>query len=142
MLRSDIRFGERGGSVDRKVIYTQNAPEAVGPYSQAIRDGELLFCSGQVALDPGSGELLGSSVADQTRRAMDNLQAVLEAGGASFGSVVKVTAYLTDMNDFAEFNEVYAEYFTSSPPARATVGVAALPKGARVEVECIARVEG
>jgi 2-iminobutanoate/2-iminopropanoate deaminase len=126
----------------KKVIYTQNAPEAVGPYSQAIRDGELLFCSGQVALDPGSGDLVGSSVADQTRRAMDNLAEVLKAGGATFDDVVKVTAFLMDMNDFAEFNEVYAEYFTSSPPARATVQVAGLPKGARVEVECIARVNG
>jgi 2-iminobutanoate/2-iminopropanoate deaminase len=126
----------------KKVIYTQNAPEAVGPYSQAIRDNELLFCSGQVALDPASGELVGSSVADQTRRAMDNLGEVLKAGGATFDDVVKVTAFLMDMNDFAEFNEVYAEYFSASPPARATVQVAGLPKGARVEVECIARVEG
>ena len=126
----------------KKVIYTQNAPEAVGPYSQAIQDDGLLFCSGQVALDPASGDLAGASVADQTRRAMDNLGAVLKAGGATFDSVLKVTAYLTDMNDFAEFNEVYAEYFTSSPPARATVGVAGLPKGARVEVECVARVDG
>ena len=125
----------------KKVVYTQNAPEAVGPYSQAIRVDGFLFCSGQVALDPGSGELVGSSVADQTRRAMDNLREVLKAGGATFENVVKVTAFLMDMNDFAEFNEVYAEYFASSPPARATVQVAGLPKGARVEVECIARLE-
>ncbi|MGH2808456.1 MAG: RidA family protein [Actinomycetota bacterium] len=125
--------------MSKKVIYTQNAPEAVGPYSQAIKDGDLLFCSGQVALDPSSGELVGSSVGDQTRHAMDNLGAILNAGGATFESIVKVTAYLTDMNDFAEFNEVYGEYFKSSPPARATIGVAALPKGARVEVECVAR---
>jgi 2-iminobutanoate/2-iminopropanoate deaminase len=127
--------------VTRKVIYTQNAPEAVGPYSQAIRDGDLLFCSGQVALDPSSGELLGSSVADQTQRAMDNLGEILKAAGADFSNIVKVTAYLMDMNDFVEFNETYAGYFSSNPPARATVQVAGLPKGARVEVECIARLE-
>jgi 2-iminobutanoate/2-iminopropanoate deaminase len=127
--------------VTKKVVYTQNAPEAVGPYSQAVRIDGFLFCSGQVALDPGTGELMGTSVADQTRRAMDNLGAVLKAGGAGFDDVVKVTAFLMDMNDFAEFNEVYGEYFTSAPPARATVQVAGLPKGARVEVECIARIE-
>ena len=122
----------------KEVVFTPQAPEAVGPYSQAIKQNGLVFCSGQVPLDPSSGELLGGSVADQTRRAMDNLRAVLEAAGSSFENVVKVTAYLVDMNDFAEFNGVYGEYFSSDPPARATVGVAALPKGARVEVECIA----
>ena len=125
--------------MNKKVIYTQQAPEAVGPYSQAIKSGKLLFCSGQVGLDASSGELVQGSVGDQTRRAMENLRVVLEEGGVSFGHVLKVTAYLTDMNDFAEFNEVYGEFFTSDPPARATVGVAALPKGARVEVECVAR---
>lgn len=126
--------------MNKEVIHTQNAPEAVGPYSQAIRSGDLLFCSGQVALDQSSGELVGGSVSDQTRRAMDNLQAVLEEAGATFDDVVKVTAYLTDLNDFQEFNAVYAQYFMDAPPARATVGVVSLPKGAQVEVECIARV--
>lgn len=126
--------------MDKEVIFTQRAPEAVGPYSQAIRSGDLLFCSGQVALDAGSGELVGGSVADQTRRAMENLKGVLEEAGATFDDVVKVTAYLTDINDFSEFNVVYAQYFTDQPPARATVGVESLPKGAQVEVECIARV--
>lgn len=122
----------------KEVVFTPQAPEAVGPYSQAIKQNGLVFCSGQVPLDPATGELLGGSVADQTRRAMDNLRAVLEAAGSSFEDVVKVTAYLVDMDDFVEFNGVYGEYFRSDPPARATVGVAALPKGARVEVECIA----
>ncbi len=124
----------------KQVIMTTDAPEAVGPYSQAIKDGDLLFCSGQVALDPATGELVGASVAEQTRRALENLKAVLAAGGTSLANVVKVTAYLTDIDDFAEFNDVYAGYFAEDPPARATVGVAALPKGARVEVECVARV--
>ena len=122
----------------KEVVHTDAAPEAVGPYSQAIKMNNLVFCSGQVALDAGSGELVGESVADQTTRAMDNLKAVLAEAGATFDDVVKVTAYLTDMNDFVEFNEVYAKYFTNEPPARATVGVAGLPQGARVEVECIA----
>lgn len=122
----------------KEIVHTSKAPEAVGPYSQAVKENGLVFCSGQVPLDPASGELLEGSVADQTRRAMDNLKAVLEAAGSSFDKVVKVTAYLVDMNDFVEFNGVYGEYFTDAPPARATVGVAALPKGARVEVECVA----
>ena len=121
-------------------VSTDRAPEAIGPYSQAVRSGKYVFCSGQVPLDPASGELVGESVSDQTRRAMENLGAVLEAAGASFQSVVKVTAYLTDMADFPEFNEVYGSYFEAEPPARATVGVASLPKGARVEVECVAEI--
>ena len=119
-------------------VSTDKAPAAIGPYSQAVACGDLIFCSGQVALDPVTGDLLEDSVGEQTRRAMDNLSAVLSAAGTAFSRVVKTTIYLTDMNDFAEFNGVYSEYFTSDPPARATVGVAALPKGARVEVECIA----
>jgi len=126
--------------LDKKVVFTQQAPEAVGPYSQAIKLNGLVFCSGQVPLDPGTGELVEGSVADQTSRAMENLGAVLGEAGSSFDDVVKVTAYLTDMADFVEFNAVYARFFTDDPPARATVGVAALPKGARVEVECVALV--
>ena len=126
----------------KKIVTTTKAPSAVGPYSQAVVSGGLVFCSGQVPLDPGSGELLKGSVAEETRRAMDNLKAVLEEAGASFDAVVKTTAYLTDINDFAEFNDAYGSYFTQDPPARATVGVAALPKGARVEVECVARIPG
>ena len=124
--------------MDKNVIFTTDAPEAIGPYSQALTAQGLVFCSGQVALDPASGELVGESVADQTRRAMENLGAMLRAAGSDFDRVVKVTAYLTDMADFPEFNEVYGEFFSGKPPARATVGVASLPKGARVEVDCIA----
>jgi len=122
----------------RSVVSTTKAPRAIGAYSQAIRSDGLIFCSGQVALDSATGELVGESVADQTRRCMENLSAVLEAAGAGLESVVKVNAYLTDMNDFAEFNEVYGEFFSDEPPARAAIGVAGLPKGARVEIECIA----
>jgi 2-iminobutanoate/2-iminopropanoate deaminase len=126
--------------VAKQTVSTKDAPEAIGPYSQAVKSGSYVFCSGQVALDPGSGELIEGSVGEQTRRAMDSLGAVLEAAGVGFDSVVKVTAYLTDMGDFPEFNEVYGSYFGSEPPARATVGVASLPKGARVEVECVAEI--
>ncbi len=123
----------------KRVIQTGDAPAAVGPYSQAIGVPGLVFCSGQVALDPGTGELVGGAVAEETRRALQNLAAVLEAAGARLADVVKVTAYLTDIADFAEFNDAYADFFGDQPPARATVGVASLPKGARVEVECIAQ---
>jgi 2-iminobutanoate/2-iminopropanoate deaminase len=123
----------------REVVATDHAPAAVGAYSQAIASEGLVFCSGQIALDPSSGDMVGGTVADETRRCLDNLAAVLDAAGSSLGRVVKVTAFLTDIEDFAEFNEVYSGCFTDEPPARAAVGVAALPRGARVEVECIAR---
>lgn len=126
--------------VDKKTINTPQAPEAIGPYSQAVVAGGVVYCSGQVPLDPDSGELVDGSVAEQTHRCLANLGAVLEEAGSGFDRVVKVTAYLTDMSDFGEFNEAYAESFSSSAPARATVGVAALPKGARVEVDCVALI--
>ena len=119
------------------VVNTSNAPEAVGPYSQAVAAGGFVFCSGQIPLTP-SGELVDGTVADGTRRCLENLAAVLEAAGTSIANVIKVTAYLTDMDDFPEFNEAYGEFFGDEPPARATVGVASLPKGARVELECVA----
>lgn len=122
----------------KKVVATTEAPEAIGPYSQAVTAGGFLFCSGQVPLDPETGELVQGSITDETKRSLDNLTAVLTAAGTSWANVVKITAYVTDMNDFAEFNDAYASYVGSEPPARATVGVASLPKGARVEVECIA----
>ena len=122
----------------REVVSSKEAPEAIGPYSQAISANGLVYCSGQVPLDPSSGELVGGGVGDQTRRCLKSLSAVLQAAGSGLERVVKVTAYLTDMGDFPEFNSAYAEFFSDQPPARATVGVAALPKGARVEVECIA----
>ncbi len=126
--------------MSKKVISTPEAPAAVGDDSQAIVANGFVFCSGQVPLDPATGELGGGSVADQTRRCLDNLSAVLDAAGAGLDDVVKVTAFLLDMGDFPEFNEAYGEYFGDEPPARATVAVAGLPKGAQVEVECIAAV--
>ena len=126
--------------VATKIISTDSAPAAVGPYSQAVSSGDLIFCSGQVGLDPASGELVGPGIEEQTRRALANLGAVLQAAGAGFDAVVKVTAYLVDMGDFKAFNGVYADVFGDAWPARATVEVAALPLGARVEVDCIARL--
>ena len=124
----------------REIVSTQDAPMAIGPYSQAVKQDGFVFISGQVPIDPSDGELIGGSIGEQTRRAMENLGAILKSAGAGFNDIVKVTAYLTDMGDFAEFNEAYGEYFNTQPPARATVGVSALPKNARVEVECIAKV--
>ena len=122
-------------------ISTTGAPGAIGPYSQAIRLGELLFTSGQIPLDPKSGEVVGSDVATQAHQVLKNLEAILKEGGASLGSVVKTTCFLTDMADFAAFNEVYASYFTSDPkPARSTVAVKGLPKGALCEIEAVAAV--
>lgn len=121
-----------------KVIATPGAPAAVGPYSQGTQAGGWVFCSGQIALDPQTGNLLPGSIREETGRCLENLRAVLEAAGAALEDVVKVTAYLTDMSDFGDFNDAYGRFFGDEPPARVTVGVAALPKGARVEVECIA----
>ncbi len=126
--------------ITRQSIQTSEAPAAIGPYSQAVKSGDLLFLSGQIPLDPVTGELVSGSVGDETRRVMQNLQAVLEAGGANFDSVVKTTIYLMDMADFTQVNEVYATFFEKNPPARATVQVAGLPKGVRVEIDAIARV--
>ena len=123
---------------EREAISTDAAPEAIGPYSQAIRSGNLLFCSGQVPLDPASGELVKEDVAGQARRCLENLAAVCEAAGASLADAVRLTVYLVDMGDFARVNEVYAEFFEGGdPPARVAIGVVALPKGADVEVDAI-----
>jgi 2-iminobutanoate/2-iminopropanoate deaminase len=124
--------------IQRTPISTTDAPAAIGPYSQAIAAGELIFCSGQVALDPATGELGPDDVRAQTRRALENLSAVLRAGGSSLADVVKTTVFLVSMSDYAAVNEVYGEYFSSEPPARSAIAVAALPRGARVEVEAIA----
>jgi len=122
----------------RQSVHTDGAPEAIGPYSQAIRTGSLLFCSGQVPLDPSSGELVKEDIDGQTRRCLENLAAVCEAGGGSLADAVRCTVYLTDMNDFARVNEVYGSFFEGTePPARVAIGVAALPKGADVEVDAI-----
>ena len=121
----------------RDVIKTDAAPGAVGPYSQAVRTGNLVFCSGQIPIDPATGEFAGSDIESQTRQCMENLKAVLEKAGSSFDNCVKIQIYLTDMKDFGQMNRVYESYFSHEPPARACVAVAALPKGARVEIEAI-----
>ncbi len=126
----------------REVIATDAAPGAIGPYSQAIRAGGVLYCSGQIALDPQTMEVVGGDIAAETHRVMKNLGAVLEAGGSSFGQVVKTTILLTDLGDFGAVNEVYGSYFPEAPPARACYQVSALPKGVRVEIEAMALVEG
>lgn len=122
----------------KSVVSTTRAPAAIGPYSQAIRAGELVFCSGQIALDPATGEMEKGGVEAETRRVLDNLAAVLEAAGASFATVVRTTIYLTDMGDFPLVNKLYGERFPEAPPARATVAVAALPRGAKVEIDAVA----
>jgi 2-iminobutanoate/2-iminopropanoate deaminase len=125
----------------KKKIATTDAPQAIGPYSQAIQAGGLLFCSGQIPLDPKTMEMVGASdVRAQAKQVMQNLDAVLKAGGASFASVVKTTIYLKDLADFGAVNEIYGGYFKDAPPARATVQVAGLPRGALVEIDAIAVV--
>lgn len=124
-----------------KSIITDKAPAAIGPYSQAVEAGGLLFCSGQIPLDPVSGELISGTVEQETVRVMENLRGVLEAAGTDFDHLVKTTIYLTDMADFAVVNQVYGQYFSAIKPARATVAVAALPRGARVEIEAVAIVK-
>jgi 2-iminobutanoate/2-iminopropanoate deaminase len=122
----------------RQSVSTDQAPAAIGPYSQAIRSGSLLFCSGQVPLDPSSGELVKDDIEGQTRRCLENLAAVCEAAGGSLTEAVRCTVYLTDMNDFARVNDVYGSFFEGAdPPARVAIGVASLPKGADVEVDAI-----
>jgi 2-iminobutanoate/2-iminopropanoate deaminase len=123
-------------------ISTAGAPKAIGPYSQAISANGFLFTAGQVALDPSTGELVTGGIAEQTTRALDNLRAVLKAAGSGLNQVVKTTVFLVDMADFSEMNEVYGRVFGAHRPARSTVAVAALPKGARVEIEVIATVNG
>ncbi len=122
----------------REVIATTNAPEAIGPYSQAIKAGGLVFCSGQIALDPASGTITGGDVAQQTERVLQNLAAVLAAAGSGFDRVVKTTVFLKNMADFPAMNEVYGRYFKTAPPARSTVEAARLPKDVLVEIDVIA----
>lgn len=125
---------------DLDFVHTDHAPAAIGPYSQAVVVDGWVFCSGQIPLDPQTGDLLEGSVAEQTDLALRNLRAVLEAAGASLGSVVKTTVFLSDMGTFAEMNEVYARHFGEHRPARAAVQAGALPKYCDVEIECVARV--
>jgi len=124
----------------KKQIQTNAAPAAIGPYSQAIQVGDMIFFSGQIPLDPKSGVMVTGGIVEQTRQVMANMQALLHAAGLGFANVVKTTIYLTDLGDFATVNQIYGEFFTDVPPARACVQVAALPKGAAVEVEWIAAV--
>ncbi len=125
----------------KHAISSQKAPKAIGPYSPAIRAGQLLFVSGQVPIDPATGNMINGGIADQTRRVLDNIGELLLAAGRSFGDVVRTTVFLADMNDFAAMNEVYGEYFVEPYPARATVQVARLPKDSRVEIDVIATYE-
>jgi 2-iminobutanoate/2-iminopropanoate deaminase len=122
----------------RQAVSTTSAPEANGPYSQAVRAGSLLFVSGQVPIDPATGQIVAGDIGVQTHRVFQNIGEILKAGGASFDHVVRTTVFLADMNDFAAMNEAYATYFTAPAPARATVQVSRLPKDARVEIDVIA----
>ena len=136
------RIVDPGVGHHRTVIATDRAPSAIGPYSQAIRADLSVFASGQVPIDPATGQLVDGDIAAQTRQALTNLAAVLEAAGSSLAHVLKTTVFLTDMDDFQAMNAVYAEFFPAAPPARSTVAVLALPRGARVEVEAIALARG
>ncbi|RMG01957.1 MAG: RidA family protein [Acidobacteria bacterium] len=122
----------------KQVISTEKAPSAIGPYSQAIRIGNLVFCSGQIPIDPETGEFVSGGIKEQTEQVLKNLTAVLESAGATLQNVVKTTVFLADMNDFAAMNEVYARFFSDNKPARSTVQAARLPRDAKVEIECIA----
>ncbi len=122
----------------KKIVSTKDAPAAVGPYSQAIRSGSILFCAGQIPLDPQTGQIVSDDIDAQTKRVLENVSAVLRAENLNFSHVVKTTIFLTDMGDFQTVNEIYATYFRDNPPARSTVQVSALPKGAKVEIEVIA----
>lgn len=125
----------------REIVATEEAPRAIGPYSQAIRAGNLLFCSGQIPIDPATGEFVSGGVAEQTERVLHNLSAVLSSGKSSLSQVVKTTVFLADMDDFTAMNEVYGRFFGQNPPARSTVQAARLPRDARVEIDAIAIVE-
>jgi 2-iminobutanoate/2-iminopropanoate deaminase len=121
-------------------VQTANAPQAIGPYSQAVKSGDLMFVSGQIPLDPATGQLVTGGIEAETRRVLDNLKAILTAGGASLGDVLKTTIFLKDMGHFQKVNEVYGTYFAAPYPARATVEVARLPKDVQVEIDCVAKV--
>ena len=122
----------------KRIIQTDQAPAAIGPYSQAIRIGDFLYTSGQIALDPESGIFLSGEIEEETEQTLKNISAILQAGGVNFENVIKTTVYLSDLNDFTRMNQVYEKYFSQNKPARACVQVAALPKGAKVEIDAIA----
>ncbi len=129
-------------SQHREPITAFGAPAAVGPYSHAVRTGGLLFCSGQIPLDPDSGELVGDELGEQTKRCLENLQAVCAAAGATLADAVRCTIYVTDLESFGDVDEAYGAYFESDPPARTTIGVASLPLGAQVEIDAIVALPG
>ena len=122
----------------KKIVSTSDAPAAIGPYSQAIRSGSMLFCAGQIPLDPRTGQIVSDDISEQAKRVLENIKAILRAEDLTFEHVVKTTIFLTSMGDFQAVNEIYATYFGENPPARSTVAVSALPKGAKVEIEVIA----
>jgi 2-iminobutanoate/2-iminopropanoate deaminase len=124
--------------MEKRIIKTDLAPAAIGPYSQGIRIGDFLFTSGQIALDPATGEMCSGEIEQETEKTLQNIEAILKAGGLSLGHVVKTTVYLSDLNHFARMNQVYEQFFSANKPARACVQVAALPKGAKVEIEAVA----
>jgi 2-iminobutanoate/2-iminopropanoate deaminase len=126
--------------LSKQVISTPNAPAAIGPYSQAVRAGNLVFVSGQIPLDPATGQLVGGDIGVQTEQVLENLAAILEAAGSSLAQVVKATVYLRDLGEFGRMNEVYAKFFGDNPPARATVQVARLPREAALEIDAVAEV--
>ncbi|MBA3327289.1 MAG: RidA family protein [Solirubrobacterales bacterium] len=129
-------------SQHREPVTALGAPAAIGPYSHAVRAGGLLFCSGQIALDPESGELVGDTAAEQARRCLENLGAVCAAAGAGLADAVRTTVYMTDLGAFAEVNAAYGSFFEADPPARVAIGVAALPKGAQVEIDAVVALPG
>lgn len=122
----------------KKIVSTSDAPAAIGPYSQAIRSGSMLYCAGQIPLDPATGQIVPGDIGEQTKRVLENVAAILKAEHLSFDHVIKTTVFLTSMDDFQTMNEIYGTYFRDNPPARSTVAVSALPKGAKVEIEVIA----
>ncbi|MBI3241485.1 MAG: RidA family protein [Chloroflexi bacterium] len=127
--------------MNRNIIHTDHAPKAIGPYSQAVRVGDFVYTAGQVPIVPATGDLIAGEIEAQTRQALTNIKVILEAAGSGLDKVVKTTVFMTNLGDFARMNGVYAEFFPSNPPARSTVQVTALPKGAMVEIECVAVVQ-
>ncbi len=126
--------------MSKKIILTKDAPEPIGPYSQAVKYGDMLFCSGQIAIDPKTGQVVTGDVKTQAVQVMKNIEAVLKAADAKFENIIKTTIFLTNMNDFASVNEIYGQYFKTNPPARSTVAVSGLPKGVQVEIEVLAHL--
>jgi 2-iminobutanoate/2-iminopropanoate deaminase len=130
-----------GGKMEKKVVFTEKAPKPIGPYSQAIIAGNLIFTAGQIPIDPATNQVVQGDIKEQTRRVLENLRAILESVGATFDDIVKVTIYMKDLNEFSAMNEVYSEYFKNSPPARTTVEVSRLPRDVRIEIDLIAIVK-